>query len=76
MENDFNKFTTLEQLYYDILSGKTTMKQAKGEQKEIDKEILGLKNYGPTNQKEIEERSKALDNAKDFLNERKKLLRR
>ena len=48
---DFNKFTTLEQLYYDILSGKTTIKQAKDEQKKIDKEILGLKGYGPTNQK-------------------------
>ena len=48
---DFNKFTTLEQLYYDILSGKTTIKQAKDEQKKIDKEILGLKSYGPTNQK-------------------------
>ena len=48
---DFNKLTTLEQLYYDILSGKTTIKQSKDEQKEIDKEIFNLKNYEPTNQK-------------------------
>ena len=41
---DFNKVTTVEQLYYDIFSGKTTMKQATDEQKDIDKEILDLEN--------------------------------
>ena len=28
---DFNRFATLEQLYYDIFSGKTTIKEAKDE---------------------------------------------
>ena len=61
---DFNKFTMLEQFFDNIISGKTTIKQAKDEQNGINKEILDLEEYNPTKQDKIKGRSKALKNAK------------
>ena len=46
-EYNYNKFTLLEQFYYDILSGKVTIRQTKDEQNEINKEISDLEKYNP-----------------------------
>ena len=52
-EYNFNKFSLLEQFYYDILSGKVTIRKAKDEQNEINKEISDLEKYNPPNQSKI-----------------------
>ena len=71
---DFNKFTSREQFCYDIGSGKITIKQAKNEQDEMSKKISDLKKYNPTNKTKATERSKVLENARNFFDGRKKII--
>ena len=54
---DFSRFTMIEQFYYDILSGKITIKQPKDEQNEIKQEIFSLDSYDLKKQDQIDERS-------------------
>ena len=55
-EYNFNKLKLLEQCYYDIPSGKVTIRQAKDEQNEINKEISDLEKYSPKNQNKIKKK--------------------
>ena len=71
---NFSRFTMLEQFYYDILSGKITVKQAKDKQNEIKKEISSLDSYDKKRQDKIDERSNVLKNAKRNFVEREKII--
>ena len=64
----------LQQFYYDILSGKITVKQAKDKQNEIKKEISSLDSYDQKRQDKIDERSNVLKNAKRNFDEREKII--
>ena len=55
-EYDFSKFTMLKQFHYYIISGKITMKQAKDEQNEINKEISDLEEHSPTKRDKIKKK--------------------
>ena len=64
----------LKQFYDDILSGRITIKQSKDEQNEINEEISDLEDYKPANRNKIKEKSKVYENARNFLDERKKII--
>ena len=72
---DFGKFRRVEHFFYDITSGRITIKQAKGKENEMNKLKSSLEKYKPTNKNKKISRSDVLDNAERFVNGRNLIIK-
>ena len=72
---DFGKFTRLEPFYYDIISGRISIKRAKNEQNKMDELITELKGYNPKIKNKRRSKFEILGNAKRFFNGRKMIIK-
>ena len=74
-EFNFYKFSNLNLLGNKIFNGKTSIEDALEEQAKIEKLLMSLKKYDPSNSYKIKTRKEVLKNAEDLLKTRNKIIR-
>ena len=71
---DFSDYKTFKELFRDIYYGTFKINKAKQRQYEFNAELNALSWYFPRNEKYIHEKSKLLDNVKNFYKGREKII--
>ena len=71
---DFSDFKTFNDLFEDLRFEKMSIDDAEIKQNEFNEKLNALSKYSPRNQKYLETKNMILDNAKNFYEERKKII--
>ena len=72
---EFSDYKTFKKLFRDLYYRKLTINEAKSKQGEFNGILGALSNYSPRDQKYIEAKNKLLNNAENFYNGRKKIIK-
>ena len=72
---DFSDYKAFKELLRDLYYRKTTIYEAERIQEEFDVVMNALKNYAPRDNKYVESKNELLNNAENFYEGRKKLLK-